>query len=88
MINTPTIFTNTARTQTIYIRITNKLHSECYANTSFDIEVFELPVINSDVIFKNCDEDGVADGFTDYNLEKANTIITNATNVTITYHLN
>ena len=74
--------------QTIYVRMTNNLESTCYAETSFAIEVFELPVIQPNMTFKNCDEDGNPDGFTDYNLEEANDYITNgATDVTVTYYL-
>ncbi|MDT0552501.1 T9SS type B sorting domain-containing protein [Urechidicola vernalis] len=74
--------------QTIYVRMTNNLESSCYSDTSFTIEVFELPVIQPTMIFKNCDEDGNPDGFTDYNLEEANAYITNgATDLTVTYHL-
>ncbi|MDT0553252.1 T9SS type B sorting domain-containing protein [Urechidicola vernalis] len=74
--------------QTIYVRMANNLESSCYSDTSFTIEVFELPVIQPTMIFKNCDEDGNPDGFTDYNLEEANAYITGgATDVTVTYHL-
>ena len=41
------------------------------------------------MVFKNCDEDGTPDGFTDYNLEEANDYITNSNGpgLTVTYHL-
>jgi gliding motility-associated-like protein len=55
----------------------------------FNIQVNELPIIQSLIVFKNCDEDGNPDGFTDYNLTEANDVITNgnSTEFTITYYL-
>ncbi len=47
-----------------------------------------LPVITPTIDFKNCDEDGITDGFTDFNLAEANEIIANGNNsLKITYHL-
>ncbi|GAA4934055.1 hypothetical protein GCM10023314_03150 [Algibacter agarivorans] len=76
--------------QTIYVRIVNTLNNLCFTDTSFDIVVNELPVVQPNVILKNCDEDGSSDGFTDYNLTEANAIITNnnSEGLDITYHLN
>ena len=49
--------------------------------------LFKLPEILSQIILKNCDEDGVPDGFTDFNLDQANDIITyGATGTTVTYY--
>ncbi|MFI0429484.1 T9SS type B sorting domain-containing protein [Mariniflexile sp. HMF6888] len=50
--------------------------------------VYDVPVYQSSIVFKNCDEDGTPDGYTDFNLEEANDIITynNSTGLTITYH--
>lgn len=74
--------------QTIYVRIVNNLNYACYTDTSFNIVVYPLPNILNSIILKNCDEDGIADGFTDFNLNEANQIITNnASNYTITYYL-
>ena len=49
----------------------------------------EIPMIQSSIIFKNCDEDGTPDGFTDYNLNEVDDIITNGdtTDLTISYYL-
>jgi gliding motility-associated-like protein len=48
-----------------------------------------LPIIQSAIEFKNCDEDGVADGFTDFNLnEVTSELINNDASLTVTYHLN
>uniref|UniRef100_UPI003569BEC5 T9SS type B sorting domain-containing protein n=1 Tax=Lutibacter sp. TaxID=1925666 RepID=UPI003569BEC5 len=47
-----------------------------------------LPIIQSAIEFKNCDEDGIADGFTDFNLNEANTIITKGDNsLNVNYYL-
>ena len=76
--------------QVIYVRMNNILFTSCYTDTSFKVVVNELPVIQSNVTFRNCDEDGVPDGFTDYNLTEINEIITNGNSagLTISYHLN
>jgi gliding motility-associated-like protein len=55
----------------------------------FSIAVHDLPVINSAFEIKQCDEDGVADGFTDFNLNEANDILTfGDASLTVTYFLN
>ena len=78
-ISTPVnAFINTiAGGQPVYVRIVNNLNNSCFTDTSFNIQVNALPIIQNSIVFKNCDEDGVADGFTDYNLEEANDIISN-----------
>lgn len=46
------------------------------------------PIVMPSIIFKNCDEDGVPDGFTDFNLNEANNLISFDNNdVNVTYHL-
>lgn len=86
---TPNSFTNTkVNNQIIYTRIFNNLDQTCYTDNSFTIEVSQLPIILPSIVFKNCDEDGTPDGFTDFNLAEANTVITNGNNnLTVTYHL-
>jgi len=87
---TPSNFTNSiAVGQTVYIRIENNINNSCFTDTSFEIIVNELPIISNSIIFKNCDEDGAADGFTDFNLNEVNSIITsnNTSGLTITYYL-
>lgn len=85
----PNSFTNTqVNTQTIYAQIFNNLDQTCFTENSFTIEVSKLPIIQSSIVFKNCDEDGTPDGFTDFNLNEVNAIITNNNNdLTVTYHL-
>ncbi len=88
-INNPTSFENTViNGQTIYVHISNNLDSSCFTESSFNIQVNPLPIIQSNITFKNCDEDGFPDGFTDYNLDEINDVITYGNNnLNVTYHL-
>ncbi|MDC9721849.1 MAG: hypothetical protein PSN34_03635, partial [Urechidicola sp.] len=63
LIGTPATFTNTTTGgQTIYVRMTNNLSAACFSDTSFEIEVFELPVLNTPpFVLEQCDDD--FDGF-------------------------
>ncbi|OYX27934.1 MAG: hypothetical protein B7Z06_02945 [Flavobacteriales bacterium 32-35-8] len=86
----PTAFVNTVQNnQTIFVRMISNLNSTCYTDTSFSIQVDVLPVVQSLVIFRNCDEDGTPNGFTDFNLTEVNDIITNgnSANLEFTYYL-
>lgn len=85
----PTSFKNTVVDgQPIYVRFTNNLDSTCSTETSFNIQVNPLPTIIPSIVFKNCDEDGTPDGFTDYNLNEANDIIINGdASLNVTYYL-
>ena len=74
----PSAFVNTVQNgQTIYVRMENNLDNSCFTDTAFNIQVNELPVIQSSVILKNCDEDGNPDGYTDFNLTEAEDFISN-----------
>ncbi|SDX27436.1 gliding motility-associated C-terminal domain-containing protein [Lutibacter oricola] len=86
-ITTPTAFVNsTSGLQTVYVNIENVNNNLCSATTNFNVEVFTLPVINSNFVFKQCDEDGTTDGFTDFNLDEANDFLTiGDTSLTVTY---
>jgi gliding motility-associated-like protein len=84
-----TYFQNTtANLQPIYVKIVNNSNPACAVTKSFNLQVFALPVINSTFIFKQCDEDGLVDGFTDFNLNEANTYLTLGNpSLSVTYHL-
>lgn len=84
-----TSFQNTtANLQPIYVKIVNNSNLSCVITKSFNLEIFAFPVINSTFIFKQCDEDGVADGFTDFNLNEANDFLTfGDVTLSVTYHL-
>ncbi|MGV6846429.1 MAG: T9SS type B sorting domain-containing protein, partial [Lutibacter sp.] len=87
-ITNPTNFVNSSRVQTIFASITNNKYSACIKTVSFNVEVHELPVINDYFELKQCDEDGTADGFTDFNLDEANSYLTNNNpNLIVTYYL-
>ncbi|MCF6296322.1 MAG: T9SS type B sorting domain-containing protein, partial [Flavobacteriaceae bacterium] len=76
---------NTSTPQSIVARIENRLNTDCYDTTSFNLIVFELPVVLPLVELYQCDDD--TDGFTNFNLEEANELIsTNYTNEIFTYH--
>ncbi|NEW80542.1 MAG: hypothetical protein GZ086_14220, partial [Gelidibacter sp.] len=78
----------TANVQPIYVKIVNNSNPTCMVTKSFNIEVLALPVINSTFTFKQCDEDGIANGLTDFNLNEANAYLTLGDNsLTVTYHL-
>ncbi len=48
----------------------------------------EIPLIETDITFKNCDEDGNPDGFTDFNLNEVSEFITfGNTNLEVAYYL-
>src|SRR5690606_18511799 len=66
LIPNPTAFVNTIPdNQVIYVRIYNVLNTTCYTDRSFSIQVDALPVVESTIIFKNCDGDANPnDGFT------------------------
>lgn len=89
LITNPSAFPNSIRKQTIYIQIKNNLNSSCVKTTSFELEVFQLPTITSSITLKQCDEDGLADGFTDFNLNEANEYLTNQdSSLIVSYFLN
>lgn len=84
----PIDFENTfTNQQTIYVRIFNVLDNSCYTDYDFEVKVNPLPGVLPNFVFKNCDEDGNPDGFTDYNLEEVNDLITNDhSNFTFIYY--
>ncbi len=53
--------------QTIYVRVTNNLKSDCYTDTSFNLEVYQLPVIFTPTIYSQCDDES-NDGVAQFNL--------------------
>ncbi len=52
----PNLFQNTESWfQTINVRVENELNSLCYSETSFDLEVNQLPIINLEAEYRLCD---------------------------------
>ncbi|MGB2385971.1 MAG: T9SS type B sorting domain-containing protein [Flavobacteriaceae bacterium] len=60
----------------IFARIENNLKTECYDTTVFTVNINPIPVA-FDTTLIQCDEDGVNDGFTIFNLDEANSAVTN-----------
>lgn len=64
----PLIYTNvTAFTETIFVRIENANFTDCFTTSSFNLIVNPIPVANNISILQ-CDEDGIPEGFTLFNL--------------------
>ncbi len=83
----PTNYTNTAPTPTdIFVRIED-LGSGCIAFSSFLISVVPKPIAN-DVSLIQCDEDGIPEGFTTFNITEAFSAITGGNlNTSVNYYL-
>lgn len=62
----PSAYQNTNPNETIYVQVVNNQNSSCTAQTSFNIEVFELPEVTPVVELKQCDDN--LDGFSVFNL--------------------
>ncbi|MDP3312016.1 T9SS type B sorting domain-containing protein [Lutibacter sp.] len=91
-ITNPLTYTNKiAGGGTIYVRVSNGNANNilCNTDTSFQIEVRQLPnalLTPFDLI--QCDEDGVTNGITDFNLGEADEYVTLGNpNLNVTYHL-
>ncbi|MFC4739223.1 T9SS type B sorting domain-containing protein [Flavobacterium ponti] len=76
-ITTPTNYVNTNAVETIYVKITTIANINCFASTSFAIEVYSLPIVNPTVSLKQCDDDN--DGFSAFNLTEANQLLVAST---------
>ncbi|SDR82791.1 gliding motility-associated C-terminal domain-containing protein [Polaribacter sp. KT25b] len=75
VIDKTTNYTNIkANSQPIFVRVENNSSSTCFnASKSFNLEISPLPIINSKVELKQCDND--TDGFSNFNLYQAATSI-------------
>ncbi|MBR9914216.1 MAG: T9SS type B sorting domain-containing protein [Algicola sp.] len=51
----PFNYTNTSNPQTIYVRVIHNTLDICYATTSFEIEVGDIPVLDPDATISICD---------------------------------
>ncbi|WP_395047409.1 PKD domain-containing protein, partial [Flavobacterium sp.] len=80
---TPTSYQNTNPSETIYVKVANNDNINCVATTSFNLQVYSLPVTTTTSL-KQCDDD--TDGFSVFNLTEANAkISTNFANETFAY---
>lgn len=77
LISNPISYVNSSLQETIYVKVANNQNPTCFATTSFQIEVFSLPTINSTASLKQCDDNN--DGFSAFNLTEANELVTTST---------
>lgn len=67
-INKPDSFTNTITNQKLYARVTDN-NTKCYNITSLELKTSTSSA--NDAILKECDDDGIEDGYRTFNLNKA-----------------
>ncbi len=82
-----TSHTNTSNPQIVYARIENNDNNDCYDTISFNIEVFDIPIVTQVVDQLICDDDN--DGFWPFSLDQqtANVLGTqSSTDFTVSYH--
>ncbi|OZV70029.1 T9SS type B sorting domain-containing protein [Winogradskyella aurantia] len=84
----PLIYFNTTPfNETIFVRIENISNTSCYSTDSLSLTINPAPIAN-DVTIVQCDEDGIPEGFTLFNLNDAIPDITsNANDVSVTFYL-
>lgn len=77
----------TAYSEEIFVRIENNMNTDCYSTDSFTLTVNDAPeAINTSII--QCDEDGIPEGFTTFNINQIFDDITGgAANRSINYYL-
>lgn len=71
-----------SNSQLVYVRLTNTT-TNCFSTTSFNLVVNSLPVVTNNVDLKQCDVD--TDAITDFNLTKADILISNDTSLSFSY---
>ena len=70
-------YNTTAFTYQVFARIENNLKTDCFDTTAFTVNINPIPIaLNANLI--QCDEDGVNDGLTVFNLDEANDALTNS----------
>jgi gliding motility-associated-like protein len=84
----PNTYTNTtAYTEEIFVRIENNTNTDCYSTDSFILTVNDAPEAIDTTILQ-CDEDGIPEGFTSFDLNQVFDDITNsAPNRTINFYV-
>lgn len=88
-ITNPNNYQNISNSQTIYVRLTNTLATECFDTAEFEIFVEDVPIIENELEdFIICDDQG-NDGITTIDLTINETLAIGVqTQVTVTFHLN
>ena len=75
----PLTYTNTrAFNETIFVRTENTSSTTCYSTGSFDLTINAAPIANNIAIVQ-CDEDGIPEGFTTFNINQVLEDITEGT---------
>lgn len=69
---------------TIYVRVENDANVNCYDTTSFDLEVYDTPVVVQPPNMIQCDDDN--NGTMPFVLTDQDAIINNDSGMSITYH--
>ena len=83
----PTYTTPVLTQSTTYYVLASKGGCLTGERTAVEATVYPLPVIDPNIVFRNCDEDGVADGFVDFNLHEISPFVTlGDTDLSVTYH--
>ncbi|MGJ8661252.1 MAG: hypothetical protein ACSHXL_04385, partial [Bacteroidota bacterium] len=82
----PTSYENTMLNQeTIYARVEDALHPDCYSTTSFDLIINALPEIVPVTPLQVCDDD--TDGFASFALStKVSEILNGQTDIEVSFH--
>jgi len=84
LISNPTSYVNSNLQETIYVKVANNQNTTCFATTSFQIEVFSLPVITTVASLKQCDDNN--DGYSAFNLTQTNaSLVVSTTGLTFSY---
>ncbi len=82
----PLNYTNTtAINETIFVRVENALHTDCFITDSFNVFINPIPLAN-DITIIQCDEDGIPEGFTIFNLNESISEITDETLNTVNFY--
>ncbi|WP_282044534.1 hypothetical protein, partial [Winogradskyella flava] len=84
----PLSYTNTeAFNETIFVRIENALNTVCYSTSSFQLTINAIPEAN-DISITQCDEDGIPEGFTVFNINSfVDDIIGNASDRLVSFYV-
>lgn len=85
--NLPNNYTNSTTVTELFIRIENTNNTDCYSTGSINLVINPIPeALDTDIY--QCDEQGMVDGFTTFNLTEANAAITgNAPDVSTQFYL-
>ena len=77
----------TAFVETIFVRIENMNKEDCYSTSSFNITINPAPTANN-INIVQCDEDGIPEGLTTFNIRQFNDDVTSASpNSSVDYYL-